>query len=112
LGTGRKLVDVGDVYNPKGLESLHDYPNLTSALEILEGAWLYPQSGDDFGVPMRRTIDLLQQHHPDSRTVIIGSDCITHSWESLIDAGHALSKVDVVIQPAVGGTCNVPGRPE
>ncbi len=31
-GTARKLVDVGDVYNPKGLETLHDYANLTSAL--------------------------------------------------------------------------------
>ena len=31
-GTGRKLVDIGDVYNPKGMETLHDYPNLTGAL--------------------------------------------------------------------------------
>ena len=30
-GMGRKLVDVGDVYNPKGLASLRDYPNLTAA---------------------------------------------------------------------------------
>ena len=31
-GTARKLVDVGDVYTPKGLETLRDYPNLTAAL--------------------------------------------------------------------------------
>jgi membrane dipeptidase len=30
-GIGRKLVDVGGVYNPKGFESLRDYPNLTAA---------------------------------------------------------------------------------
>ncbi len=31
-GTGRKLVDVGEVFSPKGLESLRDYPNLTASL--------------------------------------------------------------------------------
>ena len=31
-GTGRKVADLGDVFNPKGLENLTDYPNLTSAL--------------------------------------------------------------------------------
>jgi rSAM/selenodomain-associated transferase 1 len=78
-------------------------PDDFGTLEIPEDVWLYPQSGDDLGVRMRRTVDLLLQHHPDSRMLIIGSDCITHSRESLIDAGHALSKVDVVVQPAVDG---------
>lgn len=31
-GTQRKLVQLGDVYNPKGLETLGDYGNLTHAL--------------------------------------------------------------------------------
>ena len=31
-GTQRKLVEIGDVYNPKGLETLGDYANLTRAL--------------------------------------------------------------------------------
>ena len=31
-GRGRKLVDVGNVYNPQGLETLDKYPNLTAAL--------------------------------------------------------------------------------
>ena len=31
-GRARKLVDIGEVKNPKGLETLADYPNLTAAL--------------------------------------------------------------------------------
>ena len=31
-GAGRRLVDLGDTYNPKGFETLRDYPNITAAL--------------------------------------------------------------------------------
>ncbi|MCK4624866.1 MAG: dipeptidase [Phycisphaerae bacterium] len=31
-GTGRKLLDTGNIYSPRGLETLRDYPNLTDAL--------------------------------------------------------------------------------
>ncbi|MAE65722.1 MAG: peptidase M19 [Phycisphaeraceae bacterium] len=36
-GTGRRLVDVGDVYNPQGLETLGDFPKLTRA--FVDAGW-------------------------------------------------------------------------
>ena len=36
-GYARKLVEVGDVYTPRGMEALRDYPNLTAAM--VEAGW-------------------------------------------------------------------------
>jgi rSAM/selenodomain-associated transferase 1 len=78
-------------------------PEEFMSLGLPDGIWFYPQQGDDLGQRMWKTVELLLRHHPDSGVVIIGSDCITHSVETLVDAVDALVDHDVVIQPAADG---------
>ncbi len=40
-GTARKLVDFGDVINPKGMRAIGDFPNLTAAME--KAGWPEPK---------------------------------------------------------------------
>ncbi|MBN4073988.1 TIGR04282 family arsenosugar biosynthesis glycosyltransferase [bacterium AH-315-E10] len=62
---------------------------------------LMAQVGNDLGERMTQTFTQLLQLH--QNVIIIGSDCITHSTEHLIQALDILNHKQIVIQPARDG---------
>jgi rSAM/selenodomain-associated transferase 1 len=61
------------------------------------------QDGNDLGERMLNCFRHTIENSGYERVVLIGSDCITHSHESMTDALTALETHDLVIQPADDG---------
>ena len=63
----------------------------------------HPQRGTNLGERMSMTFAYLLQNVSENRAIIIGSDCITHTPDSLCAALRDLNSHRVVIQPSEDG---------
>jgi uncharacterized protein len=68
-----------------------------------DGFKLISQKGNDLGERMSEAYRMMFSELKASSAIIVGSDCITHTTDSLIEAFDKLEQYDVVIQPAQDG---------
>lgn len=65
---------------------------------------MHRQCGQDLGARMSHTFSkLLADTNGETQAIIIGSDCITHDYQSLTTAFTALDSRELVIQPSSDG---------